>query len=366
MNQDPAKYTAPQKAAADLVVRWLDITNTKNLDAQMAITDDEIVYRGDPAETLGHGARGFCTAYNFTLDVSWERLDELYVVAGPSEGLVLIKRTDMNFAAGAGMGGLGGNPVAVATLVRVRNGKLIEWYDAPINRVGAFGANGDNTRPISIGVLPFCAKYPTSPYQRTGTSTTQAFRLPGPTAQPPGPKLAIGMVPYGTVKDEGRMNAEEVTALHAIRAWFAARKANDPLLLASFTDKNAVFRATSDAHSITNGRDAMLKAICATMGGSIDLTDVYVIGSDFNASAIARWTRTDAAGNSVPMGSFFRVKNGVIREWMDAQLDGAPIAANPNTAACQKVNTTLAAYSPLPVNATQPANANPFGPPPGP
>jgi hypothetical protein len=69
------------------------------------------------------------------------------------------------------------------------------------------------------------------------------------------------------------------------------------------------------------------------------------------------------------MGSFFRVQKGLVTEWMDAQLDGRPIAADPNSAACQKVNTTLAAFAPLPVNtatANAAAPAGPPGPPPGP
>ena len=359
MAQDPAKYTPDQKAAANVALRWIRDTDRKDLDDQMAMVDDEIVYRGDPAETLGHGARGFCYAYNFTLDVSWERFDELYVVAGPSEALVLIKRADMNFGAATGMGGLGGDPVAVATFARVRNGKLVEWLDAPINRVGPLtAAKGADTSPISIAVLPRCAKYPTSSYQRTGPSGP-AFRMPGPTPQPVLPTLNAGLTTYGTVKVESRMSADEQSTLQTIRAWFAARKANDPLLLAAFTDKNAVFRATSDAHSITNGRDALLKAVCATMNGSLDLTDVYVVGADFDSAGIAQWTRTDAAGNSVPMGSFFRVQKGLVTEWMDAQLGGTPVANDPNSAACQKVNSTIASFAPLPVNAI----TAPGGPP---
>ena len=361
MAQDPARYTPDQKATAEVALRWFRDTDSKDLADQMKFVDDEIVYRGDPVETLGHGARGFCTAYNFTYDVSWERFDELYIVAGPSQGLVLIKRADMNFGAGAGTGGmgLGGDPVAVATFARVRDGKLVEWLDAPINRVGLLpGAAGADTRPISINVRPACQKYPTSPYQRVDTGRASGglggFRMPGPTPQPTSlPTLNAGLMPYGTIKIESRVNPDEESTIQTIRAWFAARKANDPLLLAAFTDKNAVFRATTEAHSITNGRDALLKAVCATMTGSLDLTDLYVVGADFDSAGIAQWTKTDAAGNSVPMGSFFRVQNGLVTEWMDAQLGGSPIATDPNSAACQKVNSTVAGFAPLRVNQIQ-------------
>lgn len=355
MAQDPARYTPDQKAASDVALRWWRDTNSKNLADQMAMVDDEIVYRNDPADTLGHGARGFCSAYNFAWDVSWERFDEMYVIAGPSEALVLIKRADMNSGPG-GPGAYGGDFVAVATFARVRHGRLAEWLDAPINRVGGLTTAEADTRPIAINVRPDCAKYPASPYQRTtgpAGGPPPGLRLRRPIAQPLMPTLNAGLKTYGTIKVESRVNPDEESAIQTIRAWFAARKANDPLLLAAFTEKNAVFRATSNAHSITNGRDALLKAACATMTGSLDLTDVYVVGSDFDSAGIAQWTKTDAAGNSVPMGSFLRVQKGLVTEWMDAQLGGTPIATDPNSPACQKVNNAIARFAPLPVNAVQ-------------
>ncbi len=46
----------PQAVA--VVKQWIDTTNTKDLAAHMALIDDNVVYRGDPASALGHGARG--------------------------------------------------------------------------------------------------------------------------------------------------------------------------------------------------------------------------------------------------------------------------------------------------------------------
>jgi hypothetical protein len=59
------------------------------------------------------------------------------------------------------------------------------------------------------------------------------------------------------------------------------------------------------------------------------------------------------------MGSFFRVQKGLVTEWMDVQLGGSPVATDANSAACQKVNSTIASFAPLPVNAI----AAPGGPP---
>jgi hypothetical protein len=57
-------------------------------------------------------------------------LNELYVVGGRSETEVLLKRTDINGPSGS-MGNFGGFPVPVVALLRVRNGKIIEWEDMP-------------------------------------------------------------------------------------------------------------------------------------------------------------------------------------------------------------------------------------------
>jgi hypothetical protein len=51
------------------------------------------------------------------------------------------------------------------------------------------------------------------------------------------------------------------------------------------------------------------------------------------------------------MGSFFRVQNGLIVEWMDAALEpGGSKAANQNSEACQTVNAALAPAAAAPAN----------------
>ena len=55
--QLPANYTPEEAAAVAVVKKWIDTTNTKDLAAHMALIDDKVIHRGDPAEALGHGAR---------------------------------------------------------------------------------------------------------------------------------------------------------------------------------------------------------------------------------------------------------------------------------------------------------------------
>jgi hypothetical protein len=155
------------------------------------------------------------------------------------------------------------------------------------------------------------------------------------------------MVSYGTTKLESRFNVEETAAAQAVRGWFAAWQAGNPKLLGAFVDRNAIFRA-SPTGDVVNGRDALLRAACSTMGGPLDLIDIYAIGADFETTVIARWNKIGTSGAVTRMGSFFRVQNGLITEWMDSPVDGTPAAANPNSAACQTVTATLATFAPLP------------------
>ena len=54
------------------------------------------------------------------------------------------------------------------------------------------------------------------------------------------------------------------------------------------------------------------------------------------------WQHT-AGGDSPRMGSFFRVQNGLVVEWLDTAVEGTSPAtrANPNSPACQAVDAAL-------------------------
>lgn len=66
-------------------------------------------------------------------------------------------------------------------------------------------------------------------------------------APPPAePRPAGQILQYGTSTPE-RWNVDEAQAAQAVRAWFAARQAGDPLLLGAFVDQNVVFRTNAAA-----------------------------------------------------------------------------------------------------------------------
>ena len=150
--QNPATYTPAEAAAVAVVVKWVETTANHDLAAHMALIDDNIVFRPDPTSALRRGARAYCGAYGFVRSTtSVIKLDELYAVGGPSETLVLIKRTDINNPAGAGReGALDGYQVSLHVFARVRNGKITEWYDAPLNKVSGAAMRGAGALPAQL------------------------------------------------------------------------------------------------------------------------------------------------------------------------------------------------------------------------
>jgi len=343
--QTPANYTPDEAAAVAVVKKWVDTTNSHDLAGHMALIDADVVFRPDPISPLFRGARAYCGSYGFVRSsTSVIKMDELYVVGGPSDTLVMIKRTDINSPAGIGReGALNGYQVSLFVLARVKNGKITEWYDAPLNRVSAAALRGAGALPPALAqpaqpptapnVPAVCMSYP------EGNSGTTASAP----AQPAAPAPVSQVLSYGTSKPEFWFNPFEESAARAVRGWFASWKAGDPLLLASFVDRNVIFRATSSA-GLGHGRDDLLKLVCGSIGDRLNLTGLFVIGGDFDTGVITRWDKVDAGGKRTRMGSFFRVQNGLIVEWMNTALDPAPptAAANQNSEACQAVNAALA------------------------
>lgn len=357
-SQVPANYTDQEAEAVEVVKKWIETTNTKDLAAHMALIDDNVVYRGDPVEFLGRSARGYCSNFSFIWNNTWVRLDEMYVVGGPTDTLVVLKRTDNENEPGAG--NFAGFHVEVGVFLRVKDGKITEWLDEPVDNMGQLGSSPSNAfAPRFDRNIPAeCMQYAATP-ERTLTPATEARETATP--QPAAPPLGANMLSYSTTKLESRFKQGEVDAVRAVRGWFGAWEAGNPKLLASFVDKAAIFRPTPTS-DLVNGRDALLRAACATMGGKLDVTDIYVVGAEKVTLVAARWNATDDAGKTTKMATFFRVSNGLITEWMDSAVDGENAVANPNSSACQSIDAALAAFAPLPVPGAAPA---PGGAPPG-
>ena len=330
--QLPANYNAQEAAAVEVVETWVRNTAAHNLDGTMSVLDDKLIVRPDPARQPAVGPAALCSSYPFPRDNSIVRLDEVFVVGGPQDTMVLFHRADLNSNAappGARGAGFGGFTVQVGVMVRVSNGKITEWLDAPLNRIGGLvnSTEGGLTQPPGgANVQEACKKYPVAGQVPAQVQTPAPTRTPGQT------------LPYGTAKQERYWNAEEAQAAQTVRAWFAARQAGDALLLGAFVDQNVVFRL-NPAAPFAKGRANLLRAACGTIGGQQRLTKLFPIGSDFDTLVLTESVKSDGTR----IASLFRVQKSLITEWVDAVVEakGPAAVSNPSSAACQAVNAAL-------------------------
>jgi hypothetical protein len=325
--QLPENYNAQEAAAVAVADTWVRTTAAHDLDGAMSMLDNNLIVRPDPARQPAYGPVAQCSSYPFPRDASVLSLNEMYVVGGPWDSMVLFKRSDINAPAlppTARGAILGGFAVQVAVMVRVNNGRITEWLDAPINRIGGLvnsTEGGLSQPPAGTNVPEACKKYPV------------AGATPAKQTRPAGQPLT-----YGTAKPERFWTVEETQAAQAVRAWFAAKQAGDALLLGAFVDQNVVYR-TSPTAQFAKGRAGLLRAVCGTIGGQQRLTELYPIGSDFDTLVLTESVKSDGTR----IASLFRVQKSLITEWLDVVVEskGPAATANPNSAACQAVNAAL-------------------------
>jgi limonene-1,2-epoxide hydrolase/ketosteroid isomerase-like protein len=332
-SQNPADYTPEEKAAAAAVEKWMDTINHNDTQGHMALISPNVIFRGDPTEDVRVGPDHYCSTIvglgpnqrggTFTLE-------ELYIVdAGRSGTAVLIRRQDINGPAGK-MGFLGGYTVPVATLLRVQNGRIIEWYDAPTNKI-SIGALPFkiNLQGLDARVAPFCMPFAAG--SSTENATASSYSAP--------PAHSLDYL-YGTTKAEYFFNPFEESAAQAVRGFFAAWQPGNALSLGAFVAPDVMYRADPTATRLSHGRDTLLKQLCGSIGGTRKMRDLFVVGGDYDATVLAGWDQTAARGNATHGASFFRVEKGVIVEWYDMPDSGVAAAAT-NTAGCRAVNAAL-------------------------
>ncbi len=220
---------------------------------------------------------------------------------------------------------MGGYRVPVAALLRVQNGKIIEWYDTPTNKA-------------SIGAMPFSVPVfglnsPVTPHCRPyalGSSTENAT-VSGYTA-PPAHSLDYL---YGTEKPEYLFSPFEESAAQAVRAFFTAWQPNNVLPLGAFVDPSVIFRVDPTATQLSHGRDKLLKQLCGSIGGTRKLRDLFVVGGDYDTVVLTGWDQTASRGNVTHGASYFRVRRGLVVEWYDMPNSGVA-ARNANSTSCQQ------------------------------
>jgi hypothetical protein len=101
----------------------------------MSYMADNSIYRADPSESLGL-LPGFQRMAQGVIN-GWCGMDleEIFVIGGERDTMVLSKRIDY-FPGDGGFGILRGMAIPVAVMFRIRGGKIVEYLDAPLIPVG--------------------------------------------------------------------------------------------------------------------------------------------------------------------------------------------------------------------------------------
>jgi len=325
--QDPVNYNPAERAAVAVVEKLIDTMNHHDTDSHMALIAPNVIFRGDVLEAdLRVGPDHYCSTLAGLRPPNQGSytLQELYVVdAGRSGTAVLIYRQDINSPAGKEL--LGGYRVPVAALLRVQNGKIIEWFDTPINKVSLGGLPW--VVPVfnlNSPVAPHCTPYALG--SSTENATVNSYTAP--------PAHSLDYL-YGTAKPEYFFNPYEASAAQAVRAFFTAWQPRNVLPLGAFVDLNVIFRVDPTATQLSHGRDKLLRQLCGSMDGMRKMRDLFVVGDEYDTAVLTRWDQTASQGNVTHGASYFRVRKGVIAEWYDMPESGVA-AANANSAPCQQ------------------------------
>ena len=195
--------------------------------------------------------------------------------------------------------GFGGFTVQVAVMVRVSNGRITEWLDAPINRIGGLvnstegGAHAAARRGQRCG----CLQEVSSRWAGTGTRAAQAGGA--------GSDLWHGEA--GTVlecgRDTGGTGRPRLVRGPASGRPAAPRRLRGP--------ECGLPRQRRRRPNSSKGRAALLRAVCGTFGGQQRLTELYPIGSDFDTLVLTESVNSQGTRTA----SLFRVQKNLITEW---------------------------------------------------
>ena len=306
--QAPEQYTPQEAEAVAIVEQWIDAWVTYDLVRLVSLMEEDVVFRADPVEDLQYGRRNFCLIAAAVIN-GWSGLDlqELYVVGGEQDTSVLIRRVDYFPPGGRG---LAGQAIDVATFLRVQNGRITEWLDAPTIPVGpgAMVAQG--------------APRPEFPVQPEAVEACSFLDDP---AWEPQPNVEAPETAYATRKPEGVWSEAERDAAQAVRAWVHAMSTGDPADRAQFMDEDVAWRA-DPSQPLQRGRDGFVETLSNTGdGASGRLLELYVVGGDWDTSVLA--LRVD--DGDAPVAVFFRVQDGLIVEWLDAPAGPGAAAPGP-------------------------------------
>jgi SnoaL-like domain len=147
----PSTYNAQEREAVEVVKGWINAWRAYDLEKLMSYMDDKLVFRGDPIEPL-RGREAFRKMAQGVIK-GWSGMDieEIYPVGSETETIVLFKRVDY-FPGDTGFF-LRGMAIPVAVMMRIKNGKVTEYLDAPLIPVGPGAPLPPGVKPMPGGGL---------------------------------------------------------------------------------------------------------------------------------------------------------------------------------------------------------------------
>ena len=123
---------------------------------------------------------------------------------------------------------------------------------------------------------------------------------------------------------------EEQQAIALINSWVAALVAKDAEKAVSLMDEECQYRDDPFQKELKKGRAVLLEDLNKLLGGlvSMKIEGAYAVGSHKNdvLVLVRRLDVFNLFGKqiSMPMGAYYRVRNGKILEWLDTPLADMP------------------------------------------
>lgn len=123
---------------------------------------------------------------------------------------------------------------------------------------------------------------------------------------------------------------EEQQAIGVIRAWAAALVAKDVDKVLSLTDDAIQYRDDPFQTELKKGKAQLVEDLRMLLRGlvAMEIESATAVGSRKNdVLVLVRRTDVFTLGDkriSMPMGSYYRVRNGKILEWLDTPLADMP------------------------------------------
>jgi len=141
---------------------------------------------------------------------------------------------------------------------------------------------------------------------------------------------AVAAAPLAHAQPAQASGPEEQQAIALVNTWVTALAVKDAEKAASLMDEDCQYRDDPFQKELKKGRTQALQDIKKLLRGltSMKIEAAYAVGSSKNdvLVLVRRVDEFNLGGKQVtiPMGAYYRVRNGKILEWLDTPLADLP------------------------------------------